>query len=130
MSSPLERNSAASRIYANAQLPRNLMGGVEAMRNASLGATLGNPSVNVSTWSYLPRWPLETVEAWRERVASTFLEPYYSGAWQSLVGKAFGEGITLSDDVASQSWRCGRTSTTAGRMATCLRSVCSVTRCT
>lgn len=99
MSSPFERNSAASRIYANAQLPRNLMGGVEAMRNASLGAMLGNPSANVSTWSYLPRWPLETVEAWRERVASTFLEPYYSGAWQSLVGKAFGEGITLSDDV-------------------------------
>lgn len=103
--SAFDRIQAAQRIANAALLPRNLMGGVESMRLASLGNSLIQSSVaggGAQSWSYLPKWPLETVDAWQSRVNSTFLEPYYSGAWQALIGKAFSEGVTLGDDVAPE----------------------------
>lgn len=100
--SPFDRTPAAARIYTQAQLPRNLMGGVESMRLASFqGAQIATSGMGTTiAWSYLPRWPLETVDAWAARVNSTFLEPYYPTAASAVAGKAFAEGVTLGEDVA------------------------------
>lgn len=100
--SAFDRTSAATAIHYNASLPRNLMAGVDAMRAASLNdvsTSLSAANAGVVGWSYLPRWPLETVDAWRSRIASTFLSPYYARAWQTVVGKAFAENVTLGEDV-------------------------------
>ena len=82
------------------------MGGTDSMRAASLSGTIASASstsagIPVQS-SYLPRWPLETEDAWRSRVASTFLTPYYARAWQTVVGKAFSENVELGDDVAPE----------------------------
>ena len=87
-SNPFARTTLAQSLYDNAKLPRALVGGDQAMRNG--GKT------------YLPKWPMETEEAWASRRDSTFLYPGYADACSTATGLAFSEGVTLGEDVAAQ----------------------------
>ncbi|WP_055134584.1 DUF4055 domain-containing protein [Pseudomonas mediterranea] len=62
-----------------------LMGGTKAMRAASK--------------KFLPKWPKEEDDAYRDRLNSSTLLPAYSETVQNMTGRVFAEPIVLSDDI-------------------------------
>ena len=83
-SNPFIRSQPAQWIATQSALPRALL-------SESLMRAAGE--------SYLPKWPMETVDSWRARLNSTFLYPGYSDACDTATGLALSEGVTLGDDV-------------------------------
>lgn len=80
-----ERTPFFAALHASSRLPRALMGGTQAMRDAGE--------------KYLPKFPDEKREAWRARLNQTFLYNGYRIAHEAMVGKAFAKPIKLRDDV-------------------------------
>lgn len=62
-----------------------LMGGTKAMRAAGK--------------KFLPRWPKEEDDAYRDRLNSSTLLPAYSETVQNMTGRVFAEPISLSEDI-------------------------------
>lgn len=75
-------------LAAKRKLPRTLIGGTEAMRDA--GKT------------YLPKHPAESESSYRVRKAGTTLYNAFKKTVSSQVGKVFSDPIKLGDDVPQQ----------------------------
>jgi hypothetical protein len=66
-------------------LPETLMGGTRAMR--------------LKGKEFLPQHPMETEEAYRNRLIRTVLRNYFRRTVTSLVGKVFAKGVNFDEDV-------------------------------
>lgn len=85
------RNAIQSQICAKAELPRTLMGGTQAMREAGT--------------QYLPQELAESDTAYGKRLNDTFLFNAYANAVESLVGKVFADAPTVETSNADiEAW--------------------------
>jgi hypothetical protein len=71
-----------------AELPRTLMGGTKAMRKAGE--------------KYLPKEPAESMDAYKCRLARTFLFNAFGKTVGDMTGKVFAKPITIKDDVPTE----------------------------
>ena len=86
MTSPVRQQSAAVQVMAaNWPLIDALMGGTGAMR--------------ASGKTYLPQWPGESNQSYKDRLATATLFPAYSRTVSVLTGKPFAKPVTLGEDV-------------------------------
>lgn len=76
-----DHNAVQQKIVSAAKLPRTLMGGTTAMRQAGK--------------EFLPQELAESAEAYAQRLADTVLYNAYANAVQSLVGKVFSEPVAI-----------------------------------
>lgn len=83
--SPFYECLAYQNMLAKWQLPRDLMGGTESMRDKSR--------------LYLPRHPAETMENYEYRIERAVLRNYFKRSIKTLTGKVFNKPIAISEDV-------------------------------
>ncbi|GGY87664.1 DUF4055 domain-containing protein [Shewanella fodinae] len=67
------------------QIVRALLGGTRAMRDAGV--------------KYLPKWPKEEDEAYKDRLCRSTLFPAFAETVKNMTGRVFSNGIALGDDV-------------------------------
>lgn len=80
--------SAITAMSAEWDMACALLGGTKVMRMAGI--------------KYLPKWPGEEADAYRDRVSTATLYPAYSRTIKTLAGKPFSKPITIGADVPAQ----------------------------
>jgi hypothetical protein len=90
---PYEKNVStpsdkAKEMFEHAQLPRTLIGGTRAMRKAGK--------------KYLPQEPLESDEAYQNRLERTVLYNAFSHAVRNLAGKMLAKGAKVKEKTPKQ----------------------------
>lgn len=86
MTSEVRKTSAAvDEMAENWQLIDALMGGTKAMRRAGK--------------AYLPQWPAEDAQSYKQRLETATLFPAYERTVAVMTGKPFAKPITVGEDV-------------------------------
>ncbi len=85
MMDPSKPSECYQRMSRRWRLPLTLMGGNQAMREAS--------------GIFLPRHPAENDRVYRDRISRTVLKNYYRRTVKKLTGRVFGDPLNPSEDV-------------------------------
>lgn len=88
MSDVSTKSAAVQAMEADWALVDDLMGGTKAMRAAAA--------------TRMPRWPLETTEAYNARLATATLLPAFSETVATMAGRVFGKPLAVGEDVPAQ----------------------------